>query len=181
MTFVKKFYLGDTHFSHAAIITHCDRPFRSVGVMDETMIRSWNEVVGPADLVFHLGDFSLGLQDAERVAWIFQRLNGRKVLILGNHDLDRKGRVHPTLAALDWETITPAMETNDNGQRVYLHHYACRTWPAAHHGSFHFFGHSHGNLPPLGRSRDVGVDVPDVDFRPRTFHELTENMSKETV
>jgi hypothetical protein len=31
-------------------------------------------------------------------------------------------------------------------------------------------------MPPLGRSRDVGVDLPDVDFSPRTFAELTANL-----
>jgi hypothetical protein len=69
-----------------------------------------------------------------------------------------------------------AIETTDAGQRLYLHHYACRTWPAQHYGSHHFYGHSHGNLPPLGKSRDVGVDLPDVDFMPRTFAELTASL-----
>jgi calcineurin-like phosphoesterase family protein len=146
--------------------------------MDETLIRNWNRVVGPVDLVFHLGDFSLGLGDIERVTWIFERLHGRKRLILGNHDIDRKGELHPSLAGLAWDAPpTHAAETTDGGQRIYLHHYACRTWPGQHHGAYHFYGHSHGNLPGVGRCRDVGVDTPDVGFTPRTFAELTTGMT----
>ena len=177
MSFVTKFYTGDTHFGHASVIDHCQRPFADVRQMDEAMISNWNAAVRDDDLVFHVGDFAMNLGDESRVREIFGRLRGRKRLILGNHDLDRKGNVHSTIAALDWDARPEhAAETKDGGQRIYLNHYAGRTWPAAHHGSYHFFGHSHGKMPALGRSRDVGVDVADVGFRPRTFGELTECM-----
>ncbi|MGO7115607.1 hypothetical protein ACCS79_03745 [Rhizobium johnstonii] len=177
MPYVRKFYIADTHFNHDAIISSCHRPFLSSELMTEYMVGRWNEVVGDGDLVYHLGDFSLGLQDAAGVASIFRRLRGRKVLITGNHDL-RRGELHPTLAALPWDRPpVAALETTDGGNRVYLSHYAHRSWPAAHYGSYHFFGHSHGNLPACGRSRDVGVDLLDVDFAPRTFTELTKDMA----
>jgi calcineurin-like phosphoesterase family protein len=181
MAFVKKFYISDHHFSHANIISFSDRPFRSPGVMDEQMIRAWNSVVGTDDIIYHLGDFALGLGDVERVTWNFERLNGRKFLVLGNHDLDNKSHVHKTLAGLGWAAPpTHATEVHDGGSRVYLHHYACRVWPGHHRGSYHFYGHSHGALPGIGRSRDVGVDMPDVAFIPRTFAELTSNMNSES-
>lgn len=177
MSFTKKFFTSDTHFNHARVIELCNRPFRDVREMDETMILNWNRVVGENDIVFHLGDFGFGLHDAERIRGIFFRLNGRKRLVIGNHDVDRKGNLHPTLADLPWDAPpVAACETNDAGKRVYLCHYAARTWPAAHHGAYHFYGHSHGALPGIGLSRDVGVDMPDVDFRPRTFSELTASM-----
>lgn len=176
MAFVQKFYVSDHHFSHGNIISFCDRPFRSQGVMDEQMIRHWNAAVAVDDIVHHVGDFATGLHDVDRVRWIFERLNGRKYLVIGNHDVDRKGRVHPTIAGLGWaEPPTHAMTVNDGGTTVYLHHYACRVWPGAHAGGWHFFGHSHARLPGYGRSRDVGVDMPDVDFTPRTFTALTKD------
>jgi calcineurin-like phosphoesterase family protein len=174
MAFDKKFYVSDHHFSHANIVGFVDRPFRTVGGMDEQLIRRWNDVVGAGDIVYHCGDFATGLHDVERVRWIFGRLHGRKYLVIGNHDVDRKGRVHSTIAGLDWaEPPAAAMTVADGGTTVYLHHYACRVWPGAHAGGWHFYGHSHGRLPGYGRSRDVGVDMPDVDFTPRTFEELT--------
>lgn len=178
MSFVRKFYVADTHFGHSRIIESCGRPFSSTGEMDEYMIREWNSVVGYNDIVYHLGDFAMGLQDEDRIQGIFNRLNGRKALILGNHDYKKPNAIHPTLARFDWFlTPTPSLETNDGGLRVYLSHYAHRTWPGSHKGSVHFYGHSHGKCPPLGRSRDVGVDVKDVAFRPRTFTELTKGMT----
>ncbi len=44
-----------------------------------------------------------------------------------------------------------------------------------------FFGHNHGEMPPLGRSRDVGVDCPDTGFSPRTFKQLTQGMRNAPV
>ncbi|MBL0375382.1 metallophosphoesterase [Rhizobium sp. KVB221] len=177
MGFVRKFYVADTHFSHNTIIGHCDRPFRHVGAMDEQMIRRWNAAVGESDLVYHLGDFAFELGNAERVRWIFERLHGQKFLIVGNHDVRRDGSLHPTIAGLAWAASpAQAMEIKDEGRRIYLAHYAHRVWPGQHHGGWHFYGHSHGKLPGFGRSRDVGVDLPDVDFTPRTFAELTAGM-----
>lgn len=177
MGFVTKRYIADLHFGHALMLTACKRPFSSVQEMDEAMVRRWNSVVRPDDITYIVGDFSMGLNDEARVAGIFNRLMGNKVLIIGNHDVRRENAVHPTLARLDWMiSPTPALETQDEGQRVYLSHYAHRTWPGRGKGSYHFYGHSHGELPAIGRSRDVGVDLPDVAFTPRTFKELTKGM-----
>lgn len=81
---MKFFTLSDTHFGHAKIIDYCNRPFSSVEEMDEAMIKNWNETVSNNDTVLHLGDFGLG--NKEYIASIVKRLNGKKILILGNHD-----------------------------------------------------------------------------------------------
>jgi calcineurin-like phosphoesterase family protein len=52
--------------------------------MDDGLITLWNNVVGPKDSVYHLGDFGLGPKD--RLKEICQSLNGFKYLIRGNHD-----------------------------------------------------------------------------------------------
>lgn len=129
-----KFYTADTHFSHALMLspTACNRPFTDVRDMDESLIRAWNAVVKPDDFVYHLGDFSMGLHDGDRVRSIFSRLMGRKVLILGNHDYQRQNRIHPVIAALEWDQPpTQQLEITDDGQRVFLYHYPCRTWPGS--------------------------------------------------
>ncbi len=170
MTYVQKYYIADTHYGHEASLGFCNRPFSSVKEMDEFMIDSWNSVVRDIDIVYHLGDFSFG--GAAHAKQIFRRLNGRKRLILGNHDM-RNGEVLPYLLDLDWdEAPTPAIETTDCGERLFLSHYAHRVWPGSHRGSYHFFGHTHGSLPHVGNSRDVGVDVEDVAYTPRTFQHL---------
>lgn len=82
------FLTSDTHFGHKNIcsFTNADgsklRPWDNVDEMDEALIKNWNEVVKPADLVYHLGDFCFPLKSLSIAA----RLNGKKILIRGNHD-----------------------------------------------------------------------------------------------
>ena len=79
-----RFYTSDTHFGHARIIELCNRPFKYVDEMNEKIIRRWNGVVDHDDTVYHLGDVALG-PIRESLSCI-RRLNGHKILILGNHD-----------------------------------------------------------------------------------------------
>ena len=73
------FFTSDTHFNHANIIRFCNRPFKDVSHMNEAIISNWNRVVGPEDIVFHLGDFCLG-GSAEWIN-VLNRLNGKIYLI----------------------------------------------------------------------------------------------------
>lgn len=84
----ERFAIADTHFGHANILTFKRRDgtplreFASVEEMDETMVERWNAVVGPKDKVYHLGDVVINRRCLKTLA----RLNGRKVLVKGNHD-----------------------------------------------------------------------------------------------
>jgi len=173
--FVRKFYISDTHLGHERLLDMQPRSFSSIDEHDEHIIKCWNSVVRDDDIVYHLGDFAFALsRTSDRVREIFGRLRGRKHLVIGNHDVDKKGSLHPTLAALEWAARPEhALRTRDGGRDVYMSHYAARTWPSQHYGAVHFYGHSHGRLPSYGLSRDVGVDMPDVAFTPRTLPELT--------
>lgn len=85
-------FISDTHFGHANILkfTRSDgspvRPgFRDVDHMDEVLIENWNKIVGPNDKIYHLGDVAFGNKTAVLDTYM-PRLNGKKRLILGNHD-----------------------------------------------------------------------------------------------
>lgn len=80
----KIFLIGDMHFMHKNIIKYCNRPFKDVEAMTEGFIKNWNGVVGKNDIVYVDGDFALC--GKQKIIEIGQRLNGRKRLILGNHD-----------------------------------------------------------------------------------------------
>jgi len=152
------FLTADTHFGHPLMLTACNRPYKNVHEMNEALVRNWNSVIHPKDTVWHLGDFSMKLDNRE-MAEIFYALNGRKHLIIGNHDVLKDGGILPGLERLGWESISHAAEIKHNGQRIMLHHYAGWTWNAEHRGAFQAFGHSHGDLLGLPGSIDVGVDV----------------------
>jgi calcineurin-like phosphoesterase family protein len=81
------FMIGDLHFGHKNIITFEPeaRPFETIEEHDEELVRRWNSVVDQSDTVWVLGDFCFG---ADTVV-IAGRLNGKKHLVLGNHDTRR--------------------------------------------------------------------------------------------
>ena len=81
------FVISDTHFGHANIIEYCNRPFETVEEMDSYMINQWNKTVKDNDIVIHLGDFAFGT--GEEIRKYASQLNGKKILVQGNHD--RKG------------------------------------------------------------------------------------------
>lgn len=78
------FVISDTHFQHGNIISFCSRPFKNSDEMDECIIERWNKAVTPQDKVYHLGDVFFG--NPQSAGNLLRRLNGKKRLILGNHD-----------------------------------------------------------------------------------------------
>lgn len=137
--------------------------------MDELLISNWNKVVSPKDSVWHLGDFGFtkNLEDARH---IFNRLNGDKHLVKGNHDQNNK--VHQ----LPWGSVHDTHMLSYEGYHFWLSHYAHRTWPSKYYGTYHLFGHSHGKLPNLDRSIDVGVDAPGNNYTPISALEVVERL-----
>jgi Predicted phosphoesterase or phosphohydrolase len=79
--------ISDMHFGHANIMKYENRPFVSVEEMTDAIIKNWNSTVKRDDKVFVLGDVSF--YDKEKTKEILDKLNGTKVLILGNHDNER--------------------------------------------------------------------------------------------
>lgn len=82
---MKTFVIADTHFGHKNIIKYGNRPFADVDEMREEIIERWNSVVKKDDIVYHLGDFSM-THTKDDIINLVNRLNGRIVLIMGNHD-----------------------------------------------------------------------------------------------
>jgi len=78
------FFTSDTHFGHRNVIPYCQRPFSSVEEMDADLIRRWNAIVKPDDVVYHLGDFAFS--KPIEITRILSLLSGTKLLVLGNHD-----------------------------------------------------------------------------------------------
>lgn len=142
------FFTSDTHFNHANIIHFCNRPFKNVEEMNETVIRNWNSVVSSDDIVFHLGDFCLG--GAAEWTKIIDRLNGRIYLILGNHDLKniRQGFISR------FEHVSMQMRIMVEKQVIYLNHYPFLCFDGGYKDVWQLFGHVHT------RSNNTGIDAP---------------------
>lgn len=81
---MKIWITSDLHLNHENIIKYCNRPFNSIEEMNNTLIDNWNNVVAPEDVIICLGDFCLGQKS--NVEKFVSRLNGNKLLVIGNHD-----------------------------------------------------------------------------------------------
>ena len=154
-----KFFIADYHFNHQTILKHVGRPFKNVHEMNMFMINEHNKIVNKGDLTYIVGDFAFPNKgDGHEVSELLDMMNGCKHLILGNHDKKNFAKFKKI-----YETNFNKISDTDyiklyNGQKVFLSHYAHRTWRASCHGSWHLFGHSHGALESYGKSFDVGVD-----------------------
>lgn len=160
-------YLGHVaHFGHENIVKYNDRKTDDILEMEELLVQAWNDTVRPNDTVFHLGDITGGSDPAPYL----RRLNGRIKVIMGNHDSYRLMR-----RALQEGLITGYVDTDYvrwNHERFWLSHYPHRAWRKSNKGSFHLYGHTHGDYPGVGRSMDVGVDA--IGFAPISIDEVYE-------
>jgi calcineurin-like phosphoesterase family protein len=132
MTQQNTFVISDPHFGHSRIIEYCDRPFDSVDHMNEVLIENWNNTVGDNDLVICNGDFMFYKKDDS----IFNALNGKKILVLGNHD-------HKATVALSWEAVHDIYSFKHNDKMIVMCHYPIFSWPKKFHGAIHLYGHVH--------------------------------------
>jgi calcineurin-like phosphoesterase family protein len=136
------FVTADTHFGHAKSLSFIRpdgealRPFSSCEEMDETMVERWNAKVGKRDTIYHLGDVVIPRASLK----ILDRLNGRKILIRGNHDLGRLSDFSKY-----FEDVRGAFFHNGDstmrGGLIFTHipvHPACL--------SGHYLGNVHGHL-----------------------------------
>ena len=163
-------FIADTHFGHMLMAVHRDRLVPRGTDHDTCLIESWNSVVGPTDTVWHVGDFVFDGMRFEDAKDIFSGLNGRKHLIVGNHD-------QPHIEKLDWEGVHfgPVHWLDaDSGLKIVGSHHPQREWDSWWRGALHFHGHTHNNLPSSRRSMDVGVD--SIGPFPLTFAEIHQRM-----
>lgn len=156
-------FTADTHFGHVKVITYSKRPYNTIEEMDADLIKKWNAKINQKDEVWHLGDFSF----AKEPAIYREQLNGRINLVLGNHDRRRMSLLDATRL---FESVQDVKYLRYNNMRFWLSHYAHRTWPSSNKGTFHLYGHSHGDLPNYNRSMDVGVDANN--YQPISIDEV---------
>lgn len=171
---------SDQHFNHEAVIRYSRRPFASVEEMNERLIEGHNATVGRSETCLFLGDFAFGTIDQAQE--VLARLNGRKVLVVGNHD-----RSAARMAKLGFDLVVDRLTTTVGGQLVRASHrpYAgmrsaeeaqplgsgsLSTWPREGREGFLLHGHTHLTKRREGQAVHVGVDA--WDYRPARIEEI---------
>ena len=153
---VVRFY-SDPHFSHKSMAQH--RKFQDEYYHDEYIIDQWNRTVkSKKDLTYILGDITM-----ENSFWYYQldRLNGRKIVVLGNHDMPKDTPellkyVEKVAGAIDYKgfllTHVPIHESELQFCRGNIH------------------GHTHERL--IDNPKYFNVSAEAIDYRPKTIDEL---------
>ena len=159
-----KYVIADTHFGHSRIIQYCNRPFKTVDEMDRYLIAEWNKIVSPSDEIWHLGDFAFG--DKEYIANIARQLNGRKILVLGNHD--KRGRNF--FYDIGFEEVYKKPVTV--GQLIFSH----QPLTNLSYDMFNFHGHIHNQDTSLIEGYNPGINInvsaDVIDFKPKHIDDL---------
>jgi len=155
------FFTADEHYNHNKIIEYCNRPFKTIKEMNETLIANHNSIVGRNDTTIHIGDFCWCNNRLDADQFIL-RLNGNHVFLKGSHD-----HWLPDSAKYIWRKEI-------YGKFIMVCHYAMTIWERSHYNSWHLFGHSHGRHQGVGKCFDIGVNC--FNFYPVSFNEVAEIM-----
>jgi len=175
------FYIADNHFGHRDMIFYDGRPFTDTTVMNEVLVRNWNEKVNENDTIYMLGDcFWMNEENSVR---LMQRLNGHKHLIRGNHD-----RVHGRFR-FQYESIRHYAEIEDNGRKVILSHYPMPFYNEQYNGAVMLYGHVHNTIEweflekwkrelweknVMCNMINVGCMMEYMQYTPKTLDEILE-------
>ena len=183
------FYIGDLHFGHKNCLAFDNRPFKTIEDHDEGLIKAWNDKVGIDDHVYILGDVSW--YGVKHTTELFNQLNGKKHLIVGNHD-------KKLLRNADFRKLFVEIEKSDviedNGRKVVLTHFPMSSYDYQYHGGYQLYAHVHVSfqwniqmrvdrevaalLEKEIRSYNVGCMVSYMHWAPCTLDEIIEGGSK---
>ena len=135
-------FIADLHFGHKNILAYDNRRFPDIETHDREIVRLWNEHTSPEDEVWILGDISW--LNPSKTAEIFNSLNGRLRLIVGNHDhgLIKKAAVRECFEELaDYKELRLSAE-----QTLVLCHYPIPCFNNHYLGWTHLYGHVHASF-----------------------------------
>lgn len=161
----KVWFIADTHFCHERILKFTNRNIfadNSIEKHDEYIIKLWNSTVDKHDTIYIIGDFALA--DSIKTRKVLQRLNGNKVLILGNHDKvpEEIKRYFNHVTQIKNMTFKASLYKDfmKEDMHVVMCHFPMVSWDRKNKGYVMVHGHCHGKLDNFNdKSKDLRVDV----------------------
>lgn len=170
----EKFFISDTHLFHENILKFVRddgtrvREFNSVNEMHEYMVQKWNSVVKENDYVYHLGDVTFRYDRPFNE--LMSRLNGRKRLIVGNHDKIWNPNLMRWFEKVDlWKGFK---EFNFTASHMPLRLDGLRD------GKFNVHGHTHQRC--LQDPHYINVSVEVRNFTPVHIEEIAQEIKTRT-
>ena len=186
------YYIADLHLGHKAILRLDHRPFCDLQQMEETVVLLWNATVKKDDTVYILGDFCW--YDVQGWVKVLKKLNGKKVLIKGNHD----PKQFPPELRKEFLSIVDYLKIKDKNRTVILSHYPIVFYEHSNNpDTYMLCGHIHNTIENqkleefianlksdgakvnntdsynnLGQVYNVGAMMPWMQYTPRTLDEI---------
>lgn len=165
---MSRYVISDHHFGHDRIIGYTDRPFSSVGEMDQALLNRHYETVDDGDTLLHLGDVAMDMRDGREATEYFQRLGG-DLLVRGNHDSGLSAEDAPF-------PVLEACRIEHDGRAFYCTHRP-EDVPEEWDG-WVIHGHMHNNdmetYPFVSHdSQRVNVSCELLDYRPIALETLS--------
>jgi len=182
------FFTADLHIGHANSIKFDERPYQDLTQMHNAIIKNYNAQVPLDGICYFLGD--VATHSSELTKEILSKLNGTKVLILGNHDKNSNA-----CYLMGFDVVLNNATIYIQGERVTMSHCPLpgifredvsdmrgavigdnfhgeskhQAFMVANEGQFHLHGHLHS--PNSGKSekivgRQMDVGVPGNAYRP---------------
>ena len=156
--------------SHRGVVDFCERPFKSIDHMNDSLIANCNQRVRPEDTLLHVGDYCFNGKVGSRIkaAEWESKINCKVIFIEGNHDRynSLKGMLQMAVISL-------------SGYRVLIQHVPVAKVPDGF--DFAICGHVHREFKHLwvdGRLIiNVGVDV--WNYRPVRADEVVSYYERE--
>ena len=189
------FFTSDPHFGHENILKYepqRGKLWSTIDEHDEALVKRWNNVVKPNDLVYVLGDVGFNRRNMTE---LIRRLNGTKILILGNHD---------RLSNFQYLKMGFACVFNEARIKVGKHHIVLSHYPYRKpwywkylpwrylspdnhkrphdHGLWLLHGHIHSGVSGKGswlkNGRMINVGVDKWNYTPVSINKLLEMINE---
>lgn len=164
------FIISDLHLGHRNIIKYeadTRGQFSSIDEHDGEIIKRWNKTVNPTDCVWILGDLVMNKRALPKVG----ALNGRKRLVMGNHDVFAEGVLDHHV-----QRLFGCVTKNFQDIRTILTHIPVHTSQVDHRFQFNIHGHLHGHIIP--DLRYVNVSMEHWDLTPVPFDVIHDELKE---
>lgn len=157
----KVYFWSDQHFGHNNIIKYANRPFEDKGHMDRIMIENYFNTVKNDDLVVWVGDVAFsGITECRQM---LSNLPGAKVLIMGNHDFDKKNNFKDFGIFKEVYMATVFnMSIKEKVCNLIVSHYPIQN-ELLPENTLNIHGHIHDKTADI---KNINVSVEKTEYRP---------------
>jgi calcineurin-like phosphoesterase family protein len=160
---------SDIHLGHKNIIKYAGRPYPNVYMMDLCLMGNYANVVKENDIVIWCGDITFG--NISGVNETLRSIPGYKIHIIGNHDMDKRGKLNGLLFDEQYPCLVLDINDYDLEYQVLLTHYPLDIVPP---NCINFHGHIHQHLlAPY----NINVCVEHTNYTPMHMKPLLDRAS----